>query len=54
MKKSFEQWLAAVDAILASKLGGMTSEEIPDCPYCQWFEDGMSPKRAAAKAIASI
>ncbi len=50
MKKSFEDYMKEVDAILSRRVG-LTSSDLPDCMYCDWHEDGVSPKSAAAKAI---
>lgn len=48
--KNFEQWLKEVNNALIEKcsLGYM---DLPDCSYAQWFEDGITPKQAAARAI---
>ena len=48
---TFEAWLTAVDCEIASRVMGMTSSDLPDCCYAQWFEDGVSVKSAAARAI---
>lgn len=46
----FAAWMAAVEAHL-DKTCGLSSFDLPDCCYRDWFEDGVSPKRAAAKAM---
>ena len=48
---TFLQWMKQVDRIIASKLMGCDSNDLADCCYQDWFEDGCSPQRAAAKAI---
>ena len=50
MKTAFEQWLAKIDAILLSKIG-LSYNDLPDCPYAQWYEDGVTAKGAASRAI---
>jgi len=47
---TFEQWFRKVN-IAVEKLCGMSVEDLPDCPYMDWFEDGMTPTSAARKAI---
>ena len=50
-RMNFETWMIAVDTALANLCGGLSSSDLPDCCYADWFEDGMSPKAAAKKAI---
>ena len=52
MKLSFEQWMARVDAIISDACGGFTSADLPDCCYRDWFNDRVSPKSAAKRAMA--
>lgn len=49
---TFAEWLRKIDAILASRLG-MTHEDLPDCCYRDWYDDGISPSRAAGLAITN-
>lgn len=49
-KKTFSQWMKEVDAFIEEKLG-MDSEELRDQPYDLWYEDGVSSKTAANRAI---
>ncbi len=51
MKPTFEQWMKKVDEIIANKLGGLTSSDLADVCYIVWFEDGVTPKGAASRAI---
>jgi hypothetical protein len=51
VSKSFEEWMKTVDAHLSNRAGGMTSADLPDCCYGDWYEDGLSPSTAARKAI---
>ncbi len=48
---AFKNWMAKVDAILAKKLGGLDSSDLPDWMYFDAFDDGMSPATAAKKAL---
>lgn len=46
----FHQWKRQVNRLVQSKVG-LAADDLPDCPYRDWFDDRMSPKTAAAKAI---
>ncbi len=50
-KKSFEQWMKEVNELVAKKCGGLTAGDLPDCPYADWYEDGVSAKSAASRAV---
>lgn len=50
MKKTFEEWMKEVDYQLAV-LCCMGSEDLPDCCYRDWYDDGVSPKSAAKRAM---
>ena len=46
--------MQAVNAAIESKIG-LSSDDLPDCCYRDWFDDGMTPRAAANMAInASI
>lgn len=46
----FLAWYKKVDRLLVAKwLLGV--DDLPDCPYRDWYEDGVTPARAAARAI---
>jgi hypothetical protein len=47
---TFAQWLSAVDAWLLARIG-MVSADLPDCCYRDWFEDGVTPRQAASRAL---
>lgn len=49
-KMTFDEWMAAVDAAIVVKVG-LGRDDLPDCPYHDWWEDGVTPKGAATKAI---
>jgi hypothetical protein len=46
---TFEEWMEFVDAMLEKKVG-VGSSDLPDRPYTDWYEDGMTPGSAASKA----
>lgn len=48
---TFESWKASVDRILADRLGGLTSDDLPDQPYRCWYDDHMTPTDAADAAM---
>ena len=48
----FTDWMKAVDDAVYRKQG-CSVHDLPDCCYFDWYEDDMSPARAAAKAIRS-
>jgi hypothetical protein len=47
----FNEWMRKVDEAIATKLCGMIAADLPDCPYRDWFDDGVKPSTAAARAI---
>lgn len=50
VKKSFEAWKKAVDAEILRRTG-MTSDDLEDYSYRDCYDNGVSPKNAAAGAI---
>lgn len=48
--KTFEEWMAAVEAVIR-RIAGVHADDLIDMPYFDWFEDGLTPKRAAVRAI---
>lgn len=50
LKPTFEEWLRLVDVYVLAKCG-LSYDDLEDCPYRDWFDDGMRPSTAAAKAI---
>jgi hypothetical protein len=52
MKKTFEQWMKEVDEHLEDRCG-MSSNDLPDVCYRDWYDDGIPPKRAAGMAFKS-
>jgi hypothetical protein len=51
---SFEKWMAMVDSILADRIGGMTSSDLPDLCYRDLWLDGFTPSEAAQTAISAL
>ena len=47
---TFEQWMQKVNTAISNKIG-LTSDDLPDCCYRDWFDDGISPKSAATMAL---
>jgi hypothetical protein len=51
MKKSFEDWMKEVDTLVSNALGGLTTADLIDQRYEDWYDAGTSPKTAAKRAI---
>lgn len=49
-QKPFKNWMKMVDKEVGKKVG-ISAQDLPDVPYADWHDDGMSPKQAAVKAI---
>lgn len=49
-KQTLEQWLQAVDAECIKRIG-LSYMDLPDICYADLYEEGVSPKNAAGKAI---
>lgn len=47
---AFAEWMAEVDEVIVETVG-LTSSDLPDCLWRDWFESGMSHKDAAAQAL---
>lgn len=47
---TFAQWIRKVD-IAVSKRVGCSVYDLADCPFRDWFEDGMTPTEAATEAL---
>ena len=50
-KITFEKWMKQVNAKIASRCGGLDSEDLPDVCYSDFYEDGLTPTQAAREAI---
>ena len=46
---NFDGWMAAVDAECERRYG-VSVYDLADCPFHDWYDDGVSPKSAAVKA----
>ena len=49
-KAAYDEFMQDVDYFIERRIGA-TSADLPDCPYWDWFDDGVSPKSAARRAI---
>ena len=52
-KLSFEEWLRRVDEQIEAACY-LSYQDLPDCPYRDWYEDGVSPRAAAKRAIKGL
>ena len=48
-KKNFDEWMQETDT-RCSNVYGLSIFDLPDCPYADWYEDGVTPVSAAKKA----
>jgi hypothetical protein len=46
----FEAWMAEVDKLFIEKIG-LTSGDLADMCWRDWFDDGLTPKQAVATAL---
>lgn len=51
--QTFEQWSVSVDFWINRELG-LSKDDLPDCPYREWYEDRVSPRTAAKRAIKMV
>ena len=49
-KMTFEQWMQLVDKEI-NNLTGLSSSDLVDCCYRDWYDDGVNPRAAARRAI---
>lgn len=49
-KPSYEEWLAKVDREVQAQIG-CSVHDLSDAPLVDWYDNGKTPKAAAAKAI---
>lgn len=49
---SFEVWKRLVDEAVWDKVF-LSIDDLPDVPLHDWYDDGVSPKAAASRAIRS-
>lgn len=50
-RTAFDAWLAAVDNALEARCG-LTSLDLADVSYYDWYEDGFTPVQAARLALS--
>ena len=48
--QGFQQWMNQVDQKVQGKVG-LSVHDLEDCPFMDWFEDGVKPGTAAGMAI---
>ncbi len=51
-KRTFEEWMAEVNKVVEARVG-LSTYDLPDCCYRDWYDSGVSVKSAAARAIRS-
>mgnify|MGYP001558445423 FL=1 len=49
-RRTFESWMAKVDQHV-SRRAGVSVHDLTDCYFADWYEDGLTPSRAASRAI---
>jgi hypothetical protein len=50
-KTTYDQWAREVD-IHVNGLCSLSKDDLPDCPYHDWYTNGKSPKQAARSAVS--
>lgn len=48
----FQAWIDKVDSLVSGSLG-LGLDDLPDCCYADWHEDGVSARDAARMALAA-
>ncbi|MHC4713661.1 MAG: hypothetical protein ACYTAN_10395 [Planctomycetota bacterium] len=51
MATDFDAWMRDVDKWVGEYLIGFSVHDLPDCPFRDWFDSGMTAKGAACEAI---
>ena len=52
-ESAWQLWIAKVDMAIGQLCGGLSHDDLPDCCYRDWFNDGVSPLQAAKRAITN-
>ena len=52
MTQTFEAWMKQVNSCLERRIG-LSSDDLSDCCYYDWYEDDTTPARAASMALES-
>ena len=47
---TFEQWKGRIEDLLV-RFVGISADDLPDCPYYDWYEERLRPVRAANRAL---
>lgn len=50
----FPLWMVQVDELIARAFLGMDSNDLPDQPYRDWYEDGLSPREALTELVENV
>ena len=50
MALTFEQWKRQVDSAIG-EVCGLSSDDLADCTYRDWYDSGVSPSDAAQLAL---
>ena len=53
MKITFTVWMADVNRYLDAQYG-LYAEDLPDCNYVDWWEDGVTAVAAAKRAVGIV
>lgn len=48
--RTFERWAMLVDDEI-ERIAGVTSSDLEDCAYRDWYNRGVTPEKAAKKAL---
>jgi hypothetical protein len=51
-QRTFESWMKAVNAAIGVRVG-LSTEDLPDVAYRDWFDAGRTPEEMARFAIAN-
>lgn len=52
-KMTFETWMITVNDLVESMVY-VSTEDLPDCCYRDWFDEGITPLQAARRAIKRV
>lgn len=50
MSGNFEAWMSRVDSVLERRIG-LSSQDLSDCCYRDWYDCGMTPSEAATEVL---
>lgn len=51
-KMSFEEWKKHANNVCEREYG-LSLDDLADCPYADWHANGVTPQRAAKRAICN-